>query len=159
MKLKDLLILPLTAALIGCGGGAPKVTEEQAAQNSASEAEALAANPGEVVGNPMLLQSEDGDAPAPGAPMAATAENTGLGGFDKPDPLTGKERSVQEALQAAVENYSRMQATSVIEPNQKGWPDLTSLEDLVKYRMISRIPDAPDGKKWTLNEKKEVVLE
>lgn len=158
MKLKDLLILPLTAALIGCGGGEPKVTDEQAAQNAASEAAAMSNVPDEVITNPNLVEGESGEAPPPGAPMTAKPADTGLGGFDKPDALTGESKTVQQALQAAVENYQRMQASSVVEPNQKGWPDLTSLEDLVKYRMISRIPEGPDGKKWVLTEKGEVDL-
>lgn len=159
MKLKDILILPLAAALIGCGGGEPDVTEEQAAENAATEAEAMANVPDELVTNPNLAASESAEEAPPGAPMANKAADTGLGGFDTPDALTGESKTIQQALQAAVENYDRMRMTSVVEPNQKGWPELTALEDLVKMRMISRIPEGPDGKKWTLNtEKMEVEL-
>ena len=157
MNLKELLILPLTAALIGCGGGEANVTEEQTSENTAIKAKADASVPGEGVSNPNLAKSEKAEDAPPGARMASKPADTGLGGFGAPDAITGESKTSLQALQDAVTIYDRMRATSVLEPNQKVWPKLTSLEDLVTVRLISRIPDGPDGKKWSLNTDKMAV--
>jgi hypothetical protein len=94
------------------------------------------------------------EAPVPGAPAAATdGSNTDLAGMDKAIDEEGNAKilSIQEALQNAVANYDRMANASVVEPNQQPWPELKTIEDLVKYRVIRRLPPAPDGKKWHLN--------
>jgi len=154
MKVKALAILPLTVALIGCGGDDPTadLTPDQVQQNAKLEQEANEATPTELVINPEV--DKEAEAPVPGAPAAPSdGSNPDLAGMDKATDEDGmrKTLSLQEALQNAVENYDRMAAASVIEPNQKGWPALQSIEDLVKYRVIRKLPEAPDGKKWHLN--------
>ena len=155
MKLKALAILPLAIALVGCGGGddpAADLTPDQVQANAKLEKEANEAKPEELAVNPNV--DAEGAAPVPGAPAAEIdGSNADLAGMDKAtdDEGNAKTLSIQEALQNAVENYDRMANASVIEPNQKGWPELKTIEDLVKYRVIRRLPDAPDGKKWHLN--------
>ncbi len=164
MKLKALTAIPLALALVGCGGGSdvPELSDEQKRQNDALEKAAAEYQPGETVVNPNLeKQDGGGDAPPPAAgdaaPAAESAMNSDLAGFDAPDSNSGAEKTVLEALNLAVENYDRMRNVSVVEPNQKGWPELKTIDDLVKYRVIRRLPPAPDGKKWHLNTENMTV--
>jgi len=154
MKLKALAILPLAVALVGCGGGDPAadLTPDQVQANAKLEQEASERKPEMLEVNPVASAEEE--TPIPGAPAAESdGSNADLAGLDKTMDEEGNAKilSIQEALQNAVANYDRMANASVIEPNQKGWPELKTIEDLVKYRVIRRLPPAPDGKKWHLN--------
>lgn len=152
MKLKDLLILPIAAALIGCGPAA-KPTPEPAA----TMAEEKAAQPADTAAQPNAA-SGAAKTQAQGTPMTGSATDSSLGGFDPPHKDSGTPADPQQLLQAAVEDYGRMRDASSVEPNQKKWPELTSLEDLVEHRMIKQVPEGPDGRKWSLNTEKMTVV-
>jgi hypothetical protein len=93
--------------------------------------------------------------PAPAAPVDSL--NSGMSS----DQATGipttdgeKNLSAQQGLQRAVDYYNRsmVPASTPQAPGDKRkmLPPLTSLQQLVDYRVIKAIPPAPDGKKWVL---------
>jgi len=166
MKLKAFAIIPLAFTLfsIGCGGDdAPEMTEEQVRENEEADVEPEVAP---MVANPVLEQAEAGsDAPpapgqAPAAPNPQDANmNPDLAGFDAPDGASDEQKTIIQALNLAVESYDRQRNASVVEAGQQPWPELKTIEDLVKYRVIRALPPAPAGKKWHLNtENMEVEL-
>lgn len=167
MKLKTFVIFPLAFSLfsVGCGGGdeTPELSPEQAQENVEADIEPEVAP---MVVNPDLERADGGaDAPPPpsgggAAPDPNTANmNPDLGGFDAPDGASDDQKTIIQALNLAVESYDRQRAASVVEAGQEPWPELTTIEDLVKYRVIRALPPAPAGKKWHLNmEKMEVEL-
>jgi hypothetical protein len=63
---------------------------------------------------------------------------------------SGKRLSDLEALQAAVWTYERMASLSPDE-GQQPLAGLTDLNQLVKVRLITAVPEAPGGKRYIVN--------
>lgn len=99
--------------------------------------------------------------PAPGKPdtnpVPAQVLTSGMSKDDATGvPTTDGEKNLdaQQGLQRAVDYYNRSMrpASGPQAPGQQRQmlPALTSLEQLVQYRVIKAVPPAPAGKKWVL---------
>ena len=70
---------------------------------------------------------------------------------DEGKPLT----DVVQILQRAVEVYDDQRS----DDEEKPWPELTDLSQLTKYKILNRLPPAPQGKKFVFNPRtKQVTL-
>ena len=81
------------------------------------------------------------------------AAQAGLSNFaledDEGKPLT----DAVQILQRAVEVYDDMRS----DDEEKPWPELTDLSLLTKYKILNRLPPAPQGKKFVFNPKTQQV--
>ncbi len=162
----------------GCGGDdAPEgetVTEEiiQADLNENFDEASLPS-----VEDMMAKEQAGGDAaggapPLPGAPAAPAGGGEVLGAIDNTDgegnmsktPLqlmqeavdfyhSPAERGIDSLVDKAMENMefqteqAEERARAILEQKYQ-IPPMKSLEDLVKARILAKIPEAPGGKKW-----------
>lgn len=56
-----------------------------------------------------------------------------------------------QIMQRAVDLYNVMRFESVSEETDQPWPPLKDLSQLVKQKVLARLPPAPPGKKWVLD--------
>lgn len=68
----------------------------------------------------------------------------------------GKQLSTLQFLQRMVDHYDRVRpGTSTADSD--GWPELTDLSQLVKFRVLKELPSAPAGQKFALDPKTHKV--
>lgn len=156
---KDLIVVCSAIAIVvaGCSG------EEKKSTPSTPSAPKSAANPVAPTASPAAPAAPN----APEAPASVFANTSGEGATSDGVPTKdadGKTIDTLAGLNRAVEYYTRvlqpMQAESEEQAKTfKGYPPLTSLEQLVQYKVIRAVPPAPAGKKWSYDTQKyQVVL-
>jgi hypothetical protein len=134
------LVLVLPILLAGCG--------EPAAPSASSLPDSTPADPAPTS---MDLSSEAPDtAPPPGEVAGALAEA-------EAEPLRmvddeGNALTALAYLQQAVDTYDRSRAGTAT-ADSDGWPELTDLSQLVKYRIVRRLPPAPPGQRFVFDAK------
>ena len=68
----------------------------------------------------------------------------------------GKQLTTLQFLERAVEQYDRVRPGTAT-ADSDGWPELTDLSQLVKYRVLSKLPAPPAGQKFVLDPKTRKV--
>ncbi len=142
MKSQNIIAMcGLVAGLTGCGGSdADTVAVPPPAAAPAVEM----ATPVETVAPaPVAPPPVAGEAPAMAAPAAADAktEFTTLDEDGNPIPAL-------EFMNAAIDGYERTRASMT---EGETWPPITNVNQLIQYRIISRLPAAPAGQQFVLN--------
>ncbi|HEY1174170.1 MAG TPA: hypothetical protein VGH19_22585 [Verrucomicrobiae bacterium] len=107
---------------------------------------------------PSAVASVDVTPPAPAAtpdqtappPVALPATAIPASAVPQEDPkeykdIDGKTISLIEYLESLASGYERTRAS---QSDGTPWPPLTSLDQLVAYRFVSRLPAAPVGQKF-----------
>ena len=154
MLLHHCLLVSAGLALSGCGKSQPAapattpppLSPPAQAMPSLSGGAPPPPPSGSVSG--VAATTTPGDKTAPAAP-------TELSTFPLEDddgkPLT----DAVQILQRAVEVYDDQRS----DDEEKPWPELTDLSLLTKYKILNRLPPAPQGKKFVFNPKtKQVAL-
>ena len=158
---KDLIVVCSALALViaGCSEDkkAPAPTPSQTPKATANPVAPTASEPAAAA-----------PAGAPAAPASVFANAAGEGATSDGVPTKdadGKTIDTLAGLNRAVEYYTR--ALQTLQPqdeeqakNWKPYPSLTSLDQLVQYKVIRAVPPAPAGKKWHYDPTKwKVTLE
>lgn len=126
--------------LLGCGKSEDPITPVVPnAQKSVAPVAATTAN----VPPPTAPTAPPPAAPTP-TPAVPSANGEEPKELKSPD---GKTLSTIDYLQSIVSGYSRTRASQ----GEGSMPALTSIEQLVQYRIIARLPKAPDGQKFILD--------
>jgi hypothetical protein len=132
----------LCLSLVGCSKPQEEVGEAvPPPPTTPSEAVSLAGSGGEATAPPPVIEPPAAvtapvtPAPAPSAEADAKIEYQGE---------DGQTISQIEWLEQMVSGYERMRASDAETPR----PALTSIEQLVTYRIVSRLPAPPAGKRF-----------
>ncbi len=144
MKLFKLLaICGMVAGLTGCGG---------------NDADTVAvpppvAAPAVEMTTPVVATEPTPSPLAPPPVAGSTAPIAATPAADEKTEFTtldedGKPIPALEFMNMAIDGYNRTRASMT---EGEVWPPITSVEQLVQYRIISRLPAAPAGQKFVLN--------
>ncbi|MEW6305878.1 MAG: hypothetical protein AB1705_20560 [Verrucomicrobiota bacterium] len=160
------LFFAMAVIVSGCGGGDKGTPPSSQAPAQQSGGPALGAAPADAPPPPAPPPvAGDGGAvavPSVAAPVAVDPADPSGG-----DPLihfrfepNGARRDDLTALQAAVDGYSRLIGSSVMQEGDKPWDPLTAdMSGLIQRRLIKGFPAAPDGKRYVYNpETRKVSL-
>jgi hypothetical protein len=140
--LRLLAMCGMVAGLTGCGGNdADSVAVPPPAAAPAVEMAAPAAAVAPAAA-PVAPPPATGAAPvASGSAADDKTEFTTLDENGKPIPAL-------EFMNLAIDGYNRTRASMT---EGEVWPPITSVEQLIQYRIVSRLPAAPAGQKFVLN--------
>lgn len=141
MKHKLMTVPALAASLLlaGCGGQ----DNPPSAPTAASESAALESPPA-AVEMPQLEAPEALPPPPPGTPPEAAARVPVVVDAEG-NPMSGL-----QIVQNAVEQYDRMRFASV-EEDEKPWPELTSLTQILDHHILERLPAPPAGQRYVFD--------
>ena len=144
--MKPIIVITMCGVVIGLTGCGGKEADSVAVPPP-SDAPAVAMVAPAAVGTaapaPMAPPPVAGTAPLPAAGPAA-AEKADFTTVDE----EGKPVPALEFMNTAIDGYERTRASMT---EGEVWPPLTSIEQLIQYRIISRLPAAPAGKKFVLD--------
>lgn len=140
-QIKFIAMCGLAAGLTGCGG---------------SESESVmvpppTAAPAVETAAPVAVPEPP---PAPVAPPPAATDNAALpAAAEKPVEFTtvdsdGKPVPALEFMNMAIDGYERTRASMT---EGETWPPITNVNQLIEYRILSRLPAPPAGQQFVLN--------
>ena len=135
---------PLMAAIlvIGCGKA-----------DDATVPTPPAIKPPEVAVAPAVAVNPTVTAPPTPSGTAVAPAPTAEAPKELRDP-DGKTLTAIQYMQSLIDGYARTRASQ----GEGSLPALTSIEQLVQYRILARLPAAPEGQKFVLDQAGKVAL-
>ncbi|MEW6306242.1 MAG: hypothetical protein AB1705_22475 [Verrucomicrobiota bacterium] len=91
------------------------------------------------------------------SPTAGAGGPAGASGVTLEDEDGNPLTDALKVMQRAVDMYQDHRFSSVQNENDEPWPELTDLSQLVKYKVVPALPQAPAGKKFVYDAKERKV--